>query len=93
MRETVPPARLELSWLMRRKYRAGQSYASGAVGLSARLGLIATAAAKALICAGAMLLCCWSADRRNFWLLRGALHVGVISGCLSLRQPEIYGGG
>ncbi len=89
--ETVPPERLDLTWLMRRKYRAGQSFAARAQALPERIGLATTAGAKALFCAIMLLATCWSVDRRHFWLLRATMHTGVVSGCLSLSQPEIYG--
>lgn len=92
VREAVPPGRLSFGWLARRKYRSGQSYvAITQGGVSKRVTLAATAGVKALVCAGGALASFWSAERRNYWLLRGALHMGVIAGCLSLRQPEIYG--
>lgn len=91
--EGVPAGRLSFRWLVRRKYRSGQSYAAITRGVASRLTLGFSAGAKALVCLGGAALGGWSEERRNFWLLRGALHVGVISGCLSLRQPEIYGAG
>lgn len=92
VREAVTPGRLSLRWIMRRKFRSGQSYASIARGGSEQVALGLTAAAKAVVCAGGAVACVLSTERRNFWLLRGVLHIGVIAGCLSLRQPEIYGG-
>jgi len=92
VRETVPPARLEMSWLMRRKYRAGQSYAARARGLLSRTALLGTAMAKVVFCTGVTVANAWHPDRRSFWMLRAAMHTGVVSGCLSLKQPEIYGG-
>jgi len=92
VRETINPERLELSWLLRRKYRTGQSHAARAQDLPARAVLTATASVKAIFCAGATLATFWSVDRRSFWLLRATMHFGVVSGCLSLSQPEIYGG-
>ncbi|MEM8848700.1 MAG: glycosyltransferase family 2 protein [Pseudomonadota bacterium] len=92
VREAVPPQRLSLGWLARRRFRSGQSYAASETDAAGRLRLAARAAGKAAICgagAGATVL---SKGRRNFWLLRGALHLGVIAGCLKLRQPELYGG-
>lgn len=91
--ETVAPSRLQLSWLLKRKYRQGQSYAVAGTSFMARFKLAMFAIVKALICAGAFLLLFWSRDRRMFWLLRGTMHVGVVSGCLSLKQPELYGHG
>ena len=91
VREAVAEGRLSLGWLLRRKYRSGQSHAASATSLPTRTGLALSAAGKGLVCAAGTAIFFWSDDRRNFWLLRGALHVGVISGCLALRQPELYG--
>lgn len=91
--EAVTPSRLQLGWLLKRKYRQGQSYAVAGDGLLARLKLAILAFVKVLVCVVAGLAMIWSEERRMFWLLRGAMHVGVISGCLSLKQPEIYGHG
>jgi succinoglycan biosynthesis protein ExoM len=91
VRESVPASRLSFGWVLRRKYRSGCSYAAAARGAGGRSALAASAAAKALACGGGALAGAWSEDRRNFWLLRGALHVGVVAGCLALKQPQIYG--
>ncbi|MEL7127738.1 MAG: glycosyltransferase family 2 protein, partial [Pseudomonadota bacterium] len=50
VREDVPPARLTLPWLMRRRYRIGQSYAAVAQGGAARAKLFLTAAIKSVYC-------------------------------------------
>ncbi len=91
--EAVAPSRLQLRWLLQRKYRQGQSYAVAGASPLARLKLALMAIAKVIVCAMMGLAFIWSEDRRMFWLLRGAMHIGVISGCLSLKQPEIYGHG
>ena len=91
--EPVAPARMKLGWLLQRKYRQGQSYAVAAGSTAARIKLALMALIKVLVCLIAGFLFVWSENRRMFWLLRGAMHVGVISGCLSLKQPEIYGHG
>ncbi|MEY8800918.1 glycosyltransferase family 2 protein [Leisingera sp. XS_AS12] len=93
VRETVSPERLEMFWLLQRKYRAGQSHAARSQTLPQRAALAASATCKMLFCAAAALVTAWSAYQRNFWLLRAALHTGVASGCLALSQPEIYGRG
>ncbi|CTQ32716.1 glycosyltransferase [Jannaschia rubra] len=90
--EAVPPARLSLGWLARRRFRSGQSYAASVTGRTGRAGLATAAVGKALICGGAAAVTAWSVPRRTAWLLRGALHVGVVAGCLRMRQPAIYGG-
>jgi succinoglycan biosynthesis protein ExoM len=91
VREGVAPERLSFRWIFRRKFRSGQSYSTVTRGAAARVALAASAGGKLLICCGAALILGWSRDRRNFWLLRGALHAGVIAGCLDTPQPEIYG--
>lgn len=91
--EPVAPSRLSLRWILQRRYRQGQSYAVAAVGPMQKVTLAVLAASKVLICALAGIATCWSEGRRMFWLMRGAMHLGVISGCLSLKQPEIYGHG
>ncbi len=91
VREGVAPGRLSFRWIFRRKFRSGQSYSAVTRGFATRASLAVSAVAKILICCAAALIFAWSRDRRNFWLLRGALHAGVIAGCLKTRQPEIYG--
>ncbi|MEM9048154.1 MAG: glycosyltransferase family 2 protein [Pseudomonadota bacterium] len=89
--EPVDPARLSLRWLARRRFRMGQSHGSLAVSAWRRTALFATALAKAAYCLGASLIARHGMARR-FWWLRGALHCGVCAGCLSMRQPTLYGG-
>ncbi|MEO1681227.1 MAG: glycosyltransferase family 2 protein [Pseudomonadota bacterium] len=89
--EPVAESRLSFRWLRDRKFRMGQSYAAAATTPAARLTLGLSALAKAGICGLAVLAYLPLQARRNFWALRGALHVGVCAGCLSLRQAEHYG--
>jgi succinoglycan biosynthesis protein ExoM len=91
VREPVAPDRLSFRWLRRRKFRMGQSYAASAPGGAARLKLGVSALGKATVCGLAALAFLPSADKRSFWALRGAMHVGVCSGCLALKQAELYG--
>lgn len=92
--EPVPPSRATLSWLLRRRFRSGQTHGSRlrAAGQSfAAAG--PSAAAKVLYCAGMTLATLLSPVgwRRN--LLRGALHVGTLAGLAGARQPALYGDG
>ena len=89
--ESVPQARLSLRWLARRRYRMGQSYAVSATSNAQRIKLGLAALGKAGYCAAAALLCAPAQARRNRWILRSLLHVGVCAGCLSLPQSEHYG--
>ncbi len=88
--EPVTKERQNLAWLRRRKFRMGQSHASSAEGVAARAALAATAGTKAAYChlRAAVLA---DAGARAFWQLRGALHAGVVAGCLSRRSLTIYG--
>jgi succinoglycan biosynthesis protein ExoM len=92
VREPVAADRLRPGWLLRRKYRMGVSHASAATGLGSRASLGASAAAKAVFCAAGALAGAGSAERRWRWALRGALHAGVVGGCLALPAPRVYGG-
>lgn len=91
--EPVAPKRLTLGWLFRRKFRMGQSYVASAPHLASRVKLFVSAACKVGICGLAALVFAFSPSKRRFWALRGALHLGVCAGCLSLKQPQIYGQG
>jgi len=91
VREPVSPARLSFAWIARRKYRSGQSFAASASGLSQCLRLTVTSGGKAGICAVAALLSLPVEEKRNFWALRGIMHMGVMAGLLNLGQAAHYG--
>ncbi|MCF2870419.1 glycosyltransferase [Octadecabacter sp. G9-8] len=80
LHETIPPNRVSFAWLLRRRYRMGQTHgrlvAEG--GTSARLWAITMC--KVAYCMGAALLQVADTGRRNKAILRGALHVGALSG-------------
>lgn len=95
--EKVAPQRLSLGWLLQRKLRAGQSHAYAKIltspaPLRTRLGLLASALAKGSFCALMSGLHASSRASRNFWLIRGALHLGAASKCFGLREQTLYGG-
>lgn len=94
VRETVPPERARLGWLLRRRYRMGQTH--GALlceggGTFTRARQAGLAGLKVLYCAGATVAAPFDTLRRNRALLRGALHAGAISGCFGRRELQIYG--
>lgn len=91
VREEVPPQRLTLAWLLRRRFRIGQSYASSATSVGTRVRLFALAAVKAGYCGLRATLALANPERRAFWSMRGAMHAGVCAGCLNLRQAALYG--
>ncbi|MEM8580333.1 MAG: glycosyltransferase family 2 protein [Pseudomonadota bacterium] len=91
VREAVAPERLSFSWIARRKFRSGQSFVASAEAGTERLRLAMSACGKAIFCGLAAALTAPVPSRRNFWALRGALHVGVVAGCLNMRQEAQYG--
>ncbi len=80
LRETIPPHRVSFGWLLRRRFRMGQTHGRlvAEAGASARLWAITLC--KVAYCAGAAILQVLHTDRRNKAVLRGALHVGALSG-------------
>jgi succinoglycan biosynthesis protein ExoM len=92
--EMVPPDRAKLSWLLRRRYRMGQTHAGLIMegrGWRRRSAAIALAAAKALACLGLAGLHAFDPLRRNLALTRGALHTGAVAELIGLDRIEIYG--
>jgi succinoglycan biosynthesis protein ExoM len=76
--EGMSESRATLNWLVRRRWRFGQTHAlllretGGGGKITA-----AKAFAKALACFGMMLLTVLYPIRRRYWLLRGTLHLAV----------------
>lgn len=94
LHETVPAERARLAWLMRRRYRMGQTHASLIVqgrSWTGRMGAAAVAGAKALACGGMALIGVARPAWRNRQLMRAALHVGAVAYLGGARQIEIYG--
>ncbi|TPI37904.1 glycosyltransferase family 2 protein [Mesorhizobium sp. B3-1-6] len=92
--EVVPRARAAFDWLRRRRFRFGQTHGHligrGAGGVR-RGGQVGLAAAKAVYCFGMAILTAISPVRRNRSVLRGIMHVGVISGLVGVREIRQYG--
>lgn len=88
--ETIAPNRLTFDWLRRRKYRMGQTYSSKVEGISGQIRLFLTALAKTCYCHARALLAFGQDNTRKYWRLRGALHLSVCAGCLSLPIAELY---
>ena len=90
--EPVPASRTSLAWLIRRRFRSGQTY--GARLLAAgenRFTAAALAAVKAGFCLGMTLLALWSPIGWRKTLLRGVLHLGVVGGLFGSKQARHYG--
>jgi succinoglycan biosynthesis protein ExoM len=92
--EAVPADRARLAWLLRRRYRMGQTHASLIARhspWSRRFGVAGVAAAKALACSGMALFGAARPAWRNRQFMRAALHVGAVAHLVGARKIEIYG--
>ena len=92
--ETVPEDRARLGWLLRRRYRMGQTHAgliAQSLSRRGRLRAAGLAAAKALACGGLALLGAARPAWRNRQIMRAALHVGAAAHLGGAPQTEIYG--
>lgn len=92
--EVVPDDRARLGWLIRRRYRMGQTHGSlisEGRSRSGRIGAAGLAGAKALACGGMALVGGMRPAWRNRQLMRAALHVGAFAHLGGARQIEIYG--
>jgi succinoglycan biosynthesis protein ExoM len=94
--EIVPPNRASFIWLLKRRFRFGQTHArlllngpGNAIVIRAKNILIADA--KGGFCLAMALLNIFRLPRMIFWVLRGALHVGVIFHLLGKKELELYG--
>ncbi|MGL5008527.1 MAG: glycosyltransferase family 2 protein, partial [Paracoccaceae bacterium] len=94
VQETVPVERANLSWLLRRRYRMGQTHASLIMdgrGITVRLTALALAMAKVGACLGMAGLRMFDTLGRNRALMRGTLHLGAVAEMAGLDRIEIYG--
>ena len=92
--EAIPAERTTLAWLIRRNFRAGQTYGARlqarSTSILARSRALALAAAKASACAIAAAVHAPLAMRRNRFLTRAALHCGVLARLAGLREVKLY---
>jgi succinoglycan biosynthesis protein ExoM len=92
--ETVPADRAALRWLLRRRYRMGQTHASLMMegrGMPARIKAVALATAKVAACLGMAGFRVFDQLGRNLALMRSALHMGAVAELIGLDRVEIYG--
>lgn len=94
--EAVVPARANLNWLLKRAFRSGQTHGllllerAGTKPLT-RLKNAAITMTKALFCLVMIVPNLLSAVRWRYWLLRGAMHAGVVARLFGKREIEHYG--
>lgn len=96
--EAAAPERQNLGWLIKRRFRFGQTHGqllleNDAHSWPQRLQAVAVAAIKALFCWCAAIGNLCRQDRAIYWSLRGALHAGVIARLLGKPVLELYGRG
>ncbi|MGA8612959.1 MAG: glycosyltransferase family 2 protein [Xanthobacteraceae bacterium] len=89
--EAVAAERASLAWLLRRRFRFGQTHAKVLMadggGMGRRLRIAVMASVKLGACLLRACLATPRAERMRFWLLRGMLHGGVV---YSLLWPNQY---
>lgn len=92
--EVVPRSRAAFDWLGRRRFRVGQTHGhllgrnARGIALVKQVGL---ASAKAIYCFASALPVVVSPVRRNRSVLRGIMHIGVVSGLVGIREIRLYG--
>ncbi|MDX8355009.1 glycosyltransferase family 2 protein [Cognatiyoonia sp. IB215182] len=91
LRETIPPNRVSFKWLLRRRFRMGQTHGRLVAENGASFRLWTITVGKVVYCAGATVLQVFWQDRRNKAILRGALHLGALSGLAGGRGLQQYG--
>lgn len=92
--EPVPENRARFSWLLQRRFRSGQTHGrllgqmqQGVAGL----GAVGLALAKAAYCFAFAAVNAANAQNRNGFVLRGAMHIGVVGGLFGVREIRQYG--
>lgn len=91
--EPVPPERASLTWLLKRCFRTGQTHAGRLLRAHrgpARLAQIGLAGVKGLACLAGAALALPSPTTRGRWLVRGALHAGVVARLTGLKVLQLY---
>lgn len=90
--EPVPESRANLRWLMRRNFRAGQTYGARLAerGFKSRLPDIVVAMSKAIVCAAGAMFLLPKRVARNRFIIRLALHIGVVARLSGLSEIHMY---
>jgi succinoglycan biosynthesis protein ExoM len=95
--EEVPAGRARFKWLAARRFRFGQTHGLMLIerdgGALVRVKAVVLAVVKAGVCFAAALVFAWRPARFYEWVLRGILHLGVVSRMFGAREAEIYGHG
>lgn len=92
--EDVPAERARLAWLLRRRYRMGQTHGhlvANGQKTHQRIWSAALALSKMLYSTGTVFLFAINPPRRNTALMRAALHAGAVAGILGAQPITLYG--
>lgn len=95
--EEVPAARARFGWLFQRRFRSGQTHGFMLMELaknhsfSFRLKQTFKALMKFIICIMMGMLTLYNPVKARFWLLRSAVHLGVIMRMVGQKELVLYG--
>ena len=89
--EIVTPGRANLVWLLKRSFRSGQTHAQLLITHGrGRMATTVTAIGKLGYCLASAGLRVASPSGWRRFLVRGALHAGVVANCTGLRDLQLY---
>lgn len=92
--EYVPENRSTLKWLIKRRFRYGQTHGSIVLadnsGFTNRIKNISLSGAKGAFCLFCASVNFFRADRMLFWILRGTLHLGAVARLTGKSEVECY---
>jgi succinoglycan biosynthesis protein ExoM len=92
--EKLAADRQTLRWFLRRRFRSGQTYGRTVARRHPGLGRvtqICLAGIKAAVCLAMTALTCLQPVAWRSWLLRGALHAGVVAYLFGRSEGNLYG--
>ena len=92
--EPVPASRASFAWLVKRRFRSGQTHGrllGDGRSIAALAPQLLLAATKVGYCFGAAAITIPFTQHRNRYALRGIMHVGVVVGLAGVREIQQYG--
>lgn len=87
--EKVDPKRLDIAWMKKRNFRAGQSYASCVVRPTNWPAETVVSFFKISFCT--LKLAIIPKEKKPFWILRREFHIGFFKSCFINKKIVIYG--
>ncbi|MCH2547818.1 MAG: glycosyltransferase [Alphaproteobacteria bacterium] len=96
--EAVPQSRASLMWLLKRRYRSGQTHGRllieknpQTLGLIKKIKIILIAVIKWAYSYAMAVFTVFNGVKSRYWLLRGTLHLGVVASIMGASEIEQYG--